>query len=618
MSEEKDLVINSTRVDYVPDYEFLFEDEEMKDGKKGGIKLLKKLYGMYWKNMVVSTILFLIKHSPLWIIPIITSNIINIVSSGDIGSSKSQKDILINIAVLLGLLALNIPTHVLYSRYVDKTLRTIGAGLRNTLIKKLQHLSITYHNITENGKIQAKFLRDIEAIEFLNTHLIKSVIPSLISVFVAVGISIKESGLVTLFFLFVIPVNVILIYFFRRKMRKNNREYRTVNESMSAKVTTMLDMIQITKAHGLEEQEIAAIEQNISSVKEKGLNLDKTNSYFASTSWVIGQALSAVCLLFTSSLAVKGLIAVGSIVMFQSYFSSISMNVQNLVNIFPEMTKGLESVKSVSEIMLSDDIEDDRDKIPLRYVHGTIYFDKVSYHYPDAEVNTINNFNLHVEPGECVAFVGASGSGKTTIMNMIIGFLKATEGQIKVDGKPIEMLKMGSYRKFLAVVPQNTAIFMGTLRDNIVYGMHNVNEERLQEVIKMACIDEFLDELPNGLDTEVGDRGSKLSGGQKQRISIARALIRDPRILILDEATSALDNISEYHVQRAINRLIKGRTTFIVAHRLSTIRDADRIVVMENGSCVESGTYDELMAKKGKFYELKNLSDMTVHPEEVM
>ncbi len=615
MSEEKTIASNSTRVDYVPDYEFLFEDEDTANSKKGGLKLLKKLYAMYWKNMVISTVLFLIKHSPLWIIPIITSNIINIVSDSDNWSAASQQSIFINIGILLVLLAFNIPCHVLYSRYVDKTLRTIGAGLRNTLIKKLQHLSITYHNITENGKIQAKFLRDIEAIEFLNTHLIKSVIPSIISVLVAVAISIKSSGWVTLFFLIVIPINVFLICFFRNKMNKNNREYRTVNESMSAKVNTMLDMIQVTKAHGLEEVEISSIEQNISSVKARGLDLDRTNAYFASTSWVIAQILSASCLLFTSFLSLKGMIAVGSIVMFQSYFSSISMNVQNLVNIFPEMSKGLESVKSVSEIMLSDDIEDDRDKIPLRYVHGTIQFDNVCYHYPDTEVNTINNFTLNVEPGECVAFVGSSGSGKTTIMNMIIGFLKATEGQVKVDGKPIELLKMSTYRKFLSVVPQNTVIFMGTLRDNILYGMHGVSEERLQEVIKMACIDEFIDELPNGLDTMVGDRGSKLSGGQKQRISIARALIRNPQILILDEATSALDNISEYHVQRAINQLIKGRTTFIVAHRLSTIRDADRIVVMENGSCVESGTYDELMEKKGKFYELKNLSDMTIKPE---
>lgn len=615
MSDEKEVLTNSTRVDYVPDYEFLFKDEEVEDGKKGGMKLLKKLYGMYWKNVVISTLLFLIKHSPIWVIPIVTSNIINIVSSGQMGAANTQRDIIINIIVMMVLVLQNIPTHVLYSRYVDKTLRTIGAGLRNTLIRKLQHLSITYHNITENGKIQSKFLRDIEAIEFLNTHLFKSVIPSIISVIIAVSISLNKSGLVTIFFLCVIPVNVALVCLFKRKMRKNNREYRTVTEMMSAKVNTMLDMIQVTKAHGLENEEIASIEENISSVKEKGLNLDKTNAYFGSYAWVIGQVLSAVCLLFTSSLSLKGLILVGDIVLFQSYFSSISANVQSLVNIFPDLSKGLESVQSVSEIMLSDDIEDDKDKIPLRYVHGTVYFDHVSYHYPDSDIDTIKDFTLHVEPGECVAFVGSSGSGKTTIMNMIIGFLKATAGEVKIDGKPIELLKMSTYRHFLSVVPQNTVIFMGTLRDNILYGMHNVSEEKLQEVIHMACIDEFLDDLPNGLDTVVGDRGSKLSGGQKQRISIARALIRDPKILILDEATSALDNISEYHVQKAINRLIKGRTTFIVAHRLSTIRDADRIVVMENGRCVESGTYNELMEKKSRFYELKNLSDMTVHPE---
>ena len=193
---------------------------------------------------------------------------------------------------------------------------------------------------------------------------------------------------------------------------------------------------------------------------------------------------------------------------------------------------------------------------------------------------------------------------------MIIGFLKATKGCVSIDGKPIEELNLNEYRHNISVVPQNSILFMGTIRDNITYGLDNVDEKKLDEVIKAANIDEFTSKLPNGLNTQVGEHGGKLSGGQKQRISIARALIRDPKILILDEATSALDNVSEYHVQQAMSRLIKGRTTFIVAHRLSTIRDADRIVVMENGRAVEIGTYDELMAKKGKFYELKSLSEL--------
>ena len=260
--------------------------------------------------------------------------------------------------------------------------------------------------------------------------------------------------------------------------------------------------------------------------------------------------------------------------------------------------------------MLSDDIEDNRGKIRLRYVHGTVHFDNVSYSYPNTDKKVIDNLTLHVEPGECIAFVGPSGSGKSTIMNMIIGFLKATEGTLSIDGKPMEELNLSDYRHFISVVPQNSILFTGTIRENITYGLKKVDPKVFDRVIELANIKEFADKLPKGLDTVIGEHGDKLSGGQKQRICIARALIRDPKILILDEATSALDNIPEYQVQKAINELIKDRTTFIVAHRLSTIRDADRIVVLDEGRCVECGTFDELMAKKGKFYELKTLSDL--------
>ena len=590
----------------LPDYEPLFS-ENADEIKKKPIKILVGILGSNWAKILLSTILFIIKNCAVWIIPIITANIINAVTRND---DNTVRDMIINSIVLAVILLQNIPTHVLYARYTDRMMRTIGAGLRNTLIKKLQHLSLTFHKELESGKIQSKFIRDIEAIEFFNNHFVKSVIPAIIGILISAGISLSKSGEVTIFYAVVIPVNIIAVNLFRKPMRENNYNFRRANENMSANVSTMIEMIPVTKAHGLENEEIAKLEQNIRTLREKGFIVDRTNAYFGSITWVISQILSGLCLVFTGWLALAGKIQVGDIVIYQTYFSTISGNIQTLVNIYPELTKGLESVRSVSEIALSDRIEDDKGKIALRYIHGSIDFNNVCFRYPDADEDIIKDFSLSINPGDCVAFVGSSGSGKSTIMNMIIGFLLPTKGEFKIDGKPIDAISLTSYRHHISVVPQSSILFKGTIRENITYGLSKVSDAEVNRVVELANITEFLDTLPNGLDTVVGEHGDKLSGGQKQRISIARALIRDPQILILDEATSALDNISEYHVQKAISSLIKGRTTFIVAHRLSTIRDADKIVVLDEGRIVETGTFDELMELKGKFYELKQLNEI--------
>ena len=225
----------------------------------------------------------------------------------------------------------------------------------------------------------------------------------------------------------------------------------------------------------------------------------------------------------------------------------------------------------------------------------------------DSSKPVLNHLNLHVAQGETIALVGESGAGKSTVLNMVIGFNKPDSGRILLDGVDMNTINLHTYRQHIAVVPQTSILFSGTIKDNITYGMEKVSTQKLNDVIDAANLRSFIDGLPDGLDTVVGEHGGKLSGGQRQRISIARALIRDPDIIILDEATSALDSISEKEIQEALNNLTKGRTTFIVAHRLSTIKGADKIAVLREGHCTEYGSYDELMALKGEFYEMRKL-----------
>ncbi len=607
MSKNQEKFVNQP----LPDYEELFETNSSDTGKVPA-RVLSQIFKSNWLKIIFATFLHMVDGCGNWIKPLATANIINAVASP---SPHSVRVIIINSVIVVLAFLLNTPFSLLYSRKIYRILRTIGAGLRNTLVRKLQHLSLTYHKEIESGKLQSKFLRDIEAIETLNRLFIKMVIPALLYLVIYTAIVLTKSGAVTLFFLIVIPINVFVINLFRRRISANNRDFRHENENVSANVTTMIEMIPVTKAHGLEEEEILKLEERIRLLKIKGFELDNTNALFGSVLWVASNLLSVACLIFTSILAYNGKIGVGDIMMYQSFFASISGNIQTLLNMYPDLAKGIESLKSVSEVMLSPEIEDDRGKARLSNLEGTVDFENVSFRYNNAEEYTIKDFSLRISCGECVAFVGPSGSGKSTIMNMIIGFLHPQSGSLKIDGKPIEEISLPSYRQFISVVPQNTILFKGTIRDNILYGINDIDEKHFEKILESSNINEFLPLLPDGINTVIGEHGDKLSGGQKQRISIARALIRDPRILILDEATSALDNISERHVQEAISTLIKDRTTFIVAHRLSTIRNADKIVVMDKGRIAEVGTYDELMKKKGRFYELKKLSEFRADEE---
>ncbi len=578
--------------------------DNFKKNKNSSIKTLVGLYDGHYVSLFFSLLFFFVKHSPVWILPLVTSNIINIATTPDDNFAIA---IIINVVFMSIMIIQNVFSNYVHVYLYSKTIRNMECKLRGALVRKLQQLSISYHNSIQSGRLQSKIMRDVEQIETLSRQVFISVLSIVLNIVVALGIVVSKSLTVFFFFVITIPVAVIIMAVFKDKIKAHNRQFRKDMEETSARVMEMVELIPVTRAHALETTETTRMQYQLDNVAKSGLKLDIIQSYFSSISWVAFQVFQVLCLGFTGYLAAKGKISVGEVVMYQTYFSSIVSQVSSVITLLPTISKGLESVNSVGDILLCYDIEENDEKPDIKNVNGNITFENVSFKYPDSDEPVLKNFNLDIKAGETIAFVGGSGAGKTTLLNLVIGFILADSGRILIDGQDMKDINLKSFRRHLAVVPQTSILFTGTIRDNITYGSEDISDEFLERVIEAANLKEFIDTLPDGLNSHITEHGSNLSGGQRQRISIARAFVRNPKILILDEATSALDSISEKQIQTAVNNLVKDRTTLIVAHRLSTIKDADRIAVIGQGGLEELGTYDELMAKKGRFYELKEL-----------
>lgn len=568
------------------------------------MQILLGLYKGNYHKFFLAVIFFFIKHAPVWVLPIVTANIINDITSG---SPETYQNIIIQAMIMIVLVALNIPMNYMYTRYKSLATRYAETGLRRALVRKLQQLSISYHKETQSGRLQSKIMRDVEAVETLSTQMFLSILNIALNIAIALIVTINKSLVVFIFFLLTTPIDAATMVFFRNVMKKRNNEFRKEMEETSARVMEMVELIPVTRAHALEEEEVQKMSGQLFAVAEKGYRLDVIQSLFGSVGWAIFQIFQVVCLGFTGFLAIKGTVMPGDITLYQSYFATIVSQVSSLMSLIPTIAKGIESVNSIGEVLLEDDIEQNEGKEIIKDIYGEFDFKDVTFRYNNIDRPVLHNLNLHVDKGETIALVGESGAGKSTILNLVIGFNQVNSGEVLIDGHNMKDIDLRSYRKHLAVVPQTSILFSGTIRDNITYGVDNVDEATLDEIVKAANLTDLINSLPDGLDTMVGEHGGKLSGGQRQRISIARALIRNPKIIVLDEATSALDSISEKLIQEALNNLTKDRTTFIVAHRLSTIKDADKIAVIADGHCVEYGTYDELMNLKGEFYQMKKI-----------
>ncbi|MDE6739777.1 MAG: ABC transporter ATP-binding protein/permease [Lachnospiraceae bacterium] len=578
--------------------------ESFRRNETNSLKILIGLYkGQYFK-LFLSVLMFAIKHTPVWVLPIVTANIINAATVPD---ENAATVIIINVSVMIVLVLQNLLTNYLHTYFYAKVVRNVECGLRSSMIRKLQQLSITYHNEMQSGRLQSKIMRDVEQIENLSSQIFISVLSIALNIVVSLTIVLNSSITVFVFFAASIPVAVLIRNAFKKKINTRNRNFRREMEETSVKVMEMVELIPVTRAHALEETETKKLGSQLKNVAKHGFRLDMIQSFFGSVSWASFQIFQVICLGFTGWLAVQGKILPGDVVMYQTYFGTIVNQISGIVTLIPIISKGLESVNSVGDILLSADVEDTGNKKKIKKVDGTIEFKNVNFKFKNAEVPVINDLSFSINKGETIAFVGASGAGKTTLINLVIGFLRPNSGQVLIDGKDLNTINLQSYRCHISIVPQTPILFTGTIRENITYGSENISDEFLNEVIDAANLRELIDSLPDGLDTKITEHGSNLSGGQRQRVSIARAFVRNPKILILDEATSALDTVSEKKIQDSVERLVKDRTTLIVAHRLSTIRNADKIAVIGDGGMLEFGTYDELMEKRGEFYKLRSL-----------
>ena len=577
---------------------------------KKPVKTLFRLFTAEKTNLVFSAVFFLIKNSPAWALPIITANIINCVSTAlRQPETKLQQvhTIIIALTVFAVLAVQNIATHTVFIYFLAKSIRSIEANMRLSIIRRLQQLSVAFHDKTATGVIQSKVLRDVESIRNVIMIGMNIYLPAITSLILAFVMTLKKAPVISFLYIVCIPIVMLIMRVFRSRMNSTNSVLRRDMEKMTAEITEMIAMLPVTKAHGLEKTEEEKLQKDFQVVFKNGLRLDIVSALFGSTNWVAFQLLQIACLAVTVPFAFAGKIGTGDIILYQGFFNMVLNSVATVINMYPDIMRGIDAIRSVGEILESDEIERNEGKPEMTAVKGEVHFEHVRFSYPDATLHALNDLSFTVKAGESVAFVGESGSGKSTIMQLILGLRQPQGGSVTVDGVDLSTVDLRSYRHFISVVPQSVVLFSGSVFQNISYGLPRVTEEQVKNAARLANALEFIEKMPEGFNTVIGESGTRLSGGQRQRIAIARALIRDPHILIFDEATSALDVISEKLVQEAINTVIRGRTCFIVAHRLSTVRNVDRIFFLRDGHIIEEGSYDALIAAGGEFARLRSL-----------
>lgn len=495
------------------------------------------------------------------------------------------------------------------SFYMAYTGHVMGAAIetdmREDAFGHLQKLSDNYFNNTKIGQIMSRITSDLfEVTEFAHhcpEEFFIAFLKTVISFIILSGINLPLTILIFL----LIPVMAVSCTYFNIQVRKAFKHQRNHIGELNARIEDSLLGNRVVRAFANEKIEIEKFNKDNQEFLQIKRKTYKYMAAFQNTIRMFDGLMYVVVIVAGGIFMIKGLIEPGDLVAYTLYVSTLLTTIRRIIEFAEQFQRGMTGIDRFMELMDANvDIFDEEGARPLTKIDGEISFEDVSFEYPDDRNPVLSHINLRIRPGEKVALVGPSGGGKTTLCSLVPRFYDPTEGRILIDGQDIREVTLKSLRSTVGVVQQDVYLFSGTVFENIEYGRPGASMEEVVSAARMAGAHEFITGLKDGYNTYVGERGVKLSGGQKQRISIARVFLKNPPVLILDEATSALDNESEQLVSQSLERLSKGRTTVTIAHRLTTIQNADRILVLSDNSIAEEGNHEELLLKKGMYYQL--------------
>ncbi|HHO6114704.1 SAV1866 family putative multidrug efflux ABC transporter [Staphylococcus aureus] len=567
-----------------------------------------------YKYRIFATIIVgIIKFGIPMLIPLLIKYAIDgVINNHALTTDEKVHHLTIAIGIALFIFVIVRPPIEFIRQYLAQwTSNKILYDIRKKLYNHLQALSARFYANNQVGQVISRVINDVEQTkDFILTGLM-NIWLDCITIIIALSIMFFLDVKLTLAALFIFPFYILTVYVFFGRLRKLTRERSQALAEVQGFLHERVQGISVVKSFAIEDNEAKNFDKKNTNFLTRALKHTRWNAYSFAAINTVTDIGPIIVIGVGAYLAISGSITVGTLAAFVGYLELLFGPLRRLVASFTTLTQSFASMDRVFQLIDEDyDIKNGIGAQPIEIKQGRIDIDHVSFQYNDNEAPILKDINLSIEKGETVAFVGMSGGGKSTLINLIPRFYDVTSGQILIDGHNIKDFLTGSLRNQIGLVQQDNILFSDTVKENILLGRPTATDEEVVEAAKMANAHDFIMNLPQGYDTEVGERGVKLSGGQKQRLSIARIFLNNPPILILDEATSALDLESESIIQEALDVLSKDRTTLVVAHRLSTITHADKIVVIENGHIVETGTHRELIAKQGAYEHLYSIQNL--------